>query len=295
MLRGECHARRRHAPGLTALLDLVLVTDSRPLGSSARGELDPLLAAFARRGVRARLGAWDDAAFDWSSVGLAVLRTPWNYHHDCGAFLAWARRVPRLLNPPHVVAWNAHKTYLRDLAARGVETVPTEWIDRDGPLDELLARRGWDEAVLKPAVAAGSWRTKRFRSGEAPQALLTEILSAGTAMLQPYLASVETTRERSLVFFGGELSHAVKRHPPLSTGLHGGELVGAEPDELALARRVLATLPPSPYARVDLARDPRGRPCLMELELIEPSFFLDLAPGAADRFVDAVLRTAGAG
>ena len=198
--------------------------------------------------------------------------------------------MPRLLNPPEVVAWNAHKTYLPDLAARGIETLPTEWVERDGPLDELLARRGWDEAVLKPAVACGSWRTKRFRRGEAPQALLTEILSAGTAMLQPYLPSVETTRERSLVYFGAELSHAVRRHPPLSTGLHGGELVGTEPDELALARRVLATRAPLPYARVDLVRDPRGRPCLMELELIEPSFFLDLAPAAADRFADAVLR-----
>lgn len=92
------------------MLDLVLVTDSRPLGPGARSELDPLLAAFSRRGVRARLGAWDDPAFDWASVGVAVLRTTWNYHHH--------------------------------------ETVPTEWIQGSCALDDLLARRGWDEAVL---------------------------------------------------------------------------------------------------------------------------------------------------
>jgi hypothetical protein len=155
----------------------------------------------------------------------------------------------------------------------------------------VLERRGWKEAVLKPAVSGGSFRTLRFDGTGASkaQALLDEILTESSAMLQPYLASVETSRERSLVFFGGKLSHVVKRHPPLSTGLHGGDLVPAQSDELELADRALDGLGSPLYARVDVARDEKGLPCLMELELIEPAFFLDVCPEAADRFVDATL------
>ena len=272
--------------------DLVLVTDARPFADDVKHELAQVVPALERRGLRVRTGGWDDPAFDWSAVELAVLRTPWNYHRHVGAFLAWTKRVPRLLNPPDVVAWNAVKTYLRDLSARGIPTVPTEWLDREVPLDDVLAQRGWKEAVLKPAVSAGSFRTKRFTRGAAPQALLEEILTEGTAMLQPYLPSVESSGERSIVFFAGELSHVVKRHPPLSTGLHGGLSVPAEPDELELAQRILSTQPPLLYARVDLARDATGAPVLMELELIEPSLFLETSPDSADRYADAVLRAA---
>jgi hypothetical protein len=44
------------------------------------------------------------------------------------------------------------------------------------------------------------------------------------------------------------------------------------------------------YGRVDIARDPAGRPVLMELELTEPSLFFRTAPGAAERFVEGLLR-----
>jgi len=270
------------------MYSITLVTDARPFAEDVKQELAPLPAAFASRGVTLRTAAWDDPAVDWAQVPLAVLRTPWNYHRHVDAFLAWTKRVPRLFNPPGVVAWNAVKTYLRDLEQRGVPVVPTEWLTAETSLDEVLERRGWSEAVLKPAVSAGSFRTRRFRRGEAPQALLSEILKETTAMLQPYLPAVETSGEKSLVYFGGELSHAVRRHPPLSTGLHGGVPVTPEADELAVAKAALATQPPLLYARVDVARDPAGAVRLMELELIEPSFFLETSPGSADRFVEAV-------
>jgi hypothetical protein len=45
------------------------------------------------------------------------------------------------------------------------------------------------------------------------------------------------------------------------------------------------------YARVDLVHTDRG-PTLMELELIEPDLFFRLAPDAAGRMADALLRRA---
>jgi hypothetical protein len=43
------------------------------------------------------------------------------------------------------------------------------------------------------------------------------------------------------------------------------------------------------YARVDLIRDPEDAPCVLELELTEPSVFLLHAAGAAERFARAIL------
>ena len=58
------------------------------------------------------------------------------------------------------------------------------------------------------------------------------------------------------------------------------------------AHAVLAALPGGPlaYARVDLIRAADGSPCLLELELTEPSLFFLHAEGSADRFAAALLR-----
>jgi len=70
----------------------------------------------------------------------------------------------------------------------------------------------------------------------------------------------------------GELTHAVRKSARFAGDPEGITPVPIADDEAALALRVLAAAPgPFMYARVDLARDEGGRPCLMELELIEPS------------------------
>jgi hypothetical protein len=43
------------------------------------------------------------------------------------------------------------------------------------------------------------------------------------------------------------------------------------------------------YARVDVLRDGAGEPSVLELELIEPSLFLDYAPGSAQALARAIV------
>jgi len=50
---------------------------------------------------------------------------------------------------------------------------------------------------------------------------------------------------------------------------------------------------PLAYARVDMARGADGQPLLMELEIVEPSLYLDRAPDRASTLVDAVCRQGG--
>ena len=99
-------------------------------------------------------------------------------------------------------------------------------------------------------------------------------------------------------------SHAIRKGPllkrdegPTEKLFAPEEIMARVPgeDEMALAQQVIATLPalfrldgPLAYARIDLLRDEDGRPCLLELELTEPSLFFNYADGAAQRFVSAL-------
>ena len=76
------------------MTDIVLVSlaDARQFHDGIATEIEPLVAAFARRGTPVRVAGWDDPSFDWSHTGLAVLRSTWNYHRHLERFLAWALR-----------------------------------------------------------------------------------------------------------------------------------------------------------------------------------------------------------
>jgi glutathione synthase/RimK-type ligase-like ATP-grasp enzyme len=268
-------------------------------------ELDPddrgLADSLRRRGVEVVPAVWSDRSVRWSGLDVAVVRSTWDYHRHHAEFLAWVDRagaVVRLLNAPETLRWNSDKRYLRDLAARGIAIPPTVWGSEIGSVTETLRERGWRRAVLKPAVSASAERTFLLRAEEADrnEATLRTLRSAGEVLLQPYLPAVEAPGERSLVFLGGAYSHAVLRAAKLSpqAAVRDGEPTTPRPEELALARRAVASVDPPPlYARVDVVNDLDGRPCVAELELIEPLLYLATAPGAADRLAEALLRRAG--
>jgi glutathione synthase/RimK-type ligase-like ATP-grasp enzyme len=268
---------------------------------------EKLLAdALAARGLKAGPVIWDEPTVDWSRFRLALIRTAWDSDARRDEFVAWADRAGALCplwNPPEVLRWNTHKGYLRELEARGVPTVPTAWLTRGSKQDvkALLAERGWTDAVVKPAVSAGARDTLRVRRPEdlpVAQALVERILPSKDMMVQPYLASVEGYGERSILFLGGEHTHAIKRPPALS-GNPGYDATAAEPtpsaeDERAFARQVIAATGfELLYARVDVARDEQGALRLMELEITEPNLFLRQGgPRAVECLADAIVHKA---
>jgi hypothetical protein len=289
-------------------VDVALAVDSAHL------DLDPddrpLAAALRGRGLRTAVAAWDDPGFAWDRARLVLLRNPWDYFHRPAAFLDWAGRVAaatRLWNPLPAVRWNLHKGYLAELAERGAPVVPTVVLPRTGPpgdgpggalLHDLLADRGWERAVVKPAISADSWETKVVPLDEAArgQRELDRLRSERDVLVQPFLPSVETTGERCLVFLDGVFSHAVRKNSLTRGGRWAGEPEGrpveATADELEAARTVLAAAGFADllYARVDLVRDGDGRPLLLELELIEPTLFLADHPAGLARLLDALER-----
>lgn len=261
--------------------------------------------------------AWDDPTVSWSRYDAVVLRSTWNYTERLPAFLAWCERVDRvstLLNPLPVVRWNTDKHYLADLAAAGMPVVPSVFVEiHEEPLpalqDFLAMHADNGEFVVKPAVGAGSRDTQRYSRDQEFAAAnhIGRLLDAGrSALLQPYLPSVDRDGETALMVFDGSFSHAIRKGPLLhadsgaADALFAREAIRARSpgdDELALARHVLAAMTkilgfpsPLPYARVDLIRDTTGAPRLLELELCEPSLFFTHGADSAACFVDAVKR-----
>jgi glutathione synthase/RimK-type ligase-like ATP-grasp enzyme len=272
------------------------------------GDDQLVLAPLARQGIRATPIAWDDPAIEWGSYDALVVRSTWNYHTSAGAFRAWIDRVDALgvptWNPPAILRWNASKTYLRDLASAGVDIVPTRWIDRGctATLPDLLDGAGWHAAVIKPAVSASAYETWRVdRSDLTPddESRFARLGAAGDVMVQPFLTELARDGEWSLVFIGGEYSHAVLKRPRAGDFRvqheHGGSAEPRTPaaPTLATARATLARVPGEwLYARVD-GVEINGRFVLVELEMLEPSLFLGADDEAAERFAAAIARRIG--
>jgi len=269
---------------------------------AALPDLDPdeqlLLEPLRALGVDAQAAVWDDPAVDWSAFDLVIIRSTWDYTARRDAFLAWARSVPRIVNPADIVAWNTDKHYLADLSAAGVPVVPTDWIEPG----QTVALPAGGRHVLKPAVGAGSVDAALFDMKAAHEAELARshadrLHGAGqTVMVQPYLELIEEQGEAALIFFGTEFSHAVTKGAMLGDerelvdGLYKAEVITprrASASELAVAGAALAAVPRGSqllvYARVDLVPGPGGEPLVIELELTEPSLFLGTAPGSAER------------
>ncbi len=264
-----------------------------------------LLAALRAAGHSAAAMAWDDPDARFDAIDACVLRSTWNYYRKAGEFAAWIDTVAsktRLFNPPHVVHWNMHKGYLRDLERGGAPIVPTEFVSHGGKLDlaGLMSERGWSTVVVKPSVSAGSFRTHRFTSRQAAEAqqTLDRLSAERDAMIQPFLPAVETEGERSLIWIDGDFTHAIHKHPRFAGQEESVELAEFNAGLRTAGERVIdavrrASVFPITellYGRVDLMPGPGGEWLLSEFEVIEPSLFFLEFPPALGRFVRAVSR-----
>ena len=294
-------------------------------GSTARGEIavvtydarpemtddDRLLAdTLSERGLVVHAVPWSDPLARWSTYDAVVVRSCWDYFLREREFHCWLDQLDadraRVHNETRILRWNADKSYLRDLAARGVHVIPTVWVERGGAPSLASLRRdtGWSELVVKPTVSGGAHRTWRATPAGAPSddVRLAAMADDGAVMVQPLLEEIERDGEWSLVFFAGRYSHAVLKRP--RTGdfrvqrEHGGTLDSVQPTAAAIAagERVIAAVSvaaqPPLYARVD-GCIVGGELVLMELEVLEPELFLRCAPDAAGHLADALLARLG--
>lgn len=285
------------------MTDIVILTpnpDDPSFAGQWPGVLERLVTVLAEGGLTARPEAWTDhidSADGLAGADLVMPLVAWGYHRDhtrwMQACATWQAAGVRMLNPTSVLAWNSDKSYLERLGEAGIPIPATIWSEQITPqqVADAFDALGADELVVKPRVSGGGWQTTRLKRGET----LTEA-PHGPALIQPFIAALETEGELSLLFFGGRFSHAVRKRPragEFRIQVQFGGLYAPEPDPdpvaLALAERVLATVDEDLlYARIDLARGADGQWLLMEAELIEPDFYLNHAPDGGRAFATAV-------
>lgn len=293
---------------MTTSIDFTFVTCSK----LSKGDPDDLLALdiLRHKGFSCAVVDWQNADFAYDKSKLTVLRSTWDYHLHLAAFVRWLSEVSKvttLLNGVELVQNNLDKKYLLNLASRGIAVCPTVYIEPSQKIDSADLKHYLSKLdlsldsrlIIKPAVGLSTYGVKKFDTKVdtfADQALLhlRDLLSHSAVLLQPYLPLVETYGERALIFIDGKYSHAIAKRAfqVLAVAGQAGEETKLATDlEIEFGYKVLATLPETPlYARVDIVGDGQKQILLLELELTEPSLYLSMAEGSANRFADALVR-----
>jgi glutathione synthase/RimK-type ligase-like ATP-grasp enzyme len=271
-----------------------------------------IIEALASSGVHAQTISWDDPEVSWTSFDAVVIRSTWDYARRRDEFLAWADHVDgRLHNAPALVRWNSDKRYLGELSEAGHRVVDTVFV---APGDDMPKLDG--EVVVKPNVSAGGRDTGRFRPAVHDQArsLIEAIQASGrVAMVQVYQPAVDTIGETAVLCIDGQPVHTLRKlavlRPdevaPVRDDAVGAAEIMYDPGlvtptevtdaELAYAQDLVAWVADRfdympLYARVDLIPGNDGEPTLMELEAIEPNFYLDQVPSTTDVVANAIIR-----
>jgi len=264
---------------------------------------DPQAEALRQRGATVDPVEWTSDA-DFAAYDLVLPLIGWGYHQQFTRWQAVLDRFERdnirIANPVPVLRWNGDKSYLAELHSKGVSTVPSLAFEA---LDESAlerAREAFDSAelVVKPLVSASAHGTFRVGPGDA----FPEQVRGWRMLVQPWLKDIVNSGEYSLIFFGGEFSHAVSKVPrpgEFRVQPEYGGIIGPcapPPGSVELGKAALAASPAATtYARVDIVVGNDGQLQVIELELIEPALFMGDVPDAGPRFADAVLSAAKAG
>lgn len=265
-----------------------------------RWAFDAEADALRARGHSVDSVPWTDER-ELSSYDLVLPLVVWGYHLQYADWLRFLDGVQTermdIVNPPELLRWNSDKAYLKELAAKGVPTVETIEVEQlcEAELEQAAEVFGTAELVVKPPVSASATGTHRIRVGDE----IPESERGQRMMIQPFLRSIATEGEYAVILFDGAYSHTVVKRPKsgdFRVQPHlGGMTEPCDPPEgsIELAEWALAAAPANAvYARVDIVRGNDGELQIMELELIEPALFLDVAPHGEQAFANAVIAAA---
>ena len=147
------------------------------------------------------------------------------------------------------------------------------------------------QVLVKPAVGASSSDCMVFDSHDL-QSILSHVknllqISQDMVLVQPFSNSVTVQGEYSLMLWDGKPSHGVRKIPSSCSfefrvqEEHGGtnQLWHDPPEQVVQMSLQACQCAPGGwhYARCDFLNDEKLGWCLIELEMLEPSFYLEFA------------------
>ena len=233
---------------------------------------------------------WNDKSIAWESFDAAVIRSAWDYVPVRDEFLQFAKNVEtktKLFNSYDVMRWNTDKKYLSNLENKGVPIIPTKFASN---IDEAMPAVSWafgiaEAIAIKPTVGAGARLAGKATTEAEAIEFVKRILEAKrTAIIQPYISSVDDEGEKAIIVINGEISHVAKKVPALTKGGHGDaagqlEITSEIRDIVKTISNAVSEWDDLLFARVDVVRMGE-KLVLMELELTEPWLFMQFRPEA---------------
>lgn len=246
--------------------------------------------------------SWRKQFVNWDDYSAVIVRSTWDYQSDPNNFLRVLEEInnssAHLENNISILKWNMNKRYLYDLEKMGVRIVNTLWqksFNQDNA-EKYFDYLNVNEIIIKPNISACAENTFRLDKDNFTMELnsLQSVFANRDFMVQPFMNSITEEGEYSLLFFNGKYSHTNLKKPKANDfrvqAEHGGMFTNVKPDEKLLncATDIINKINPTPlYGRVDLVRTKDDDFALMELELIEPSLYLQIDEEAPNRFAKA--------
>ena len=245
--------------------------------------------------------SWRNKNIIWSDYDAVIVRSTWDYQNDSENFVGVLEKIndiSHLENDLDLMIWNMNKNYLFDLEQKGVKIVDTIWEKSFNPdlANEYFAKLKTDEIIIKPNISANADNTFRLTKEKLKDNLkvLEKTFNDREFMVQPFLNCIIEEGEYSLFFFNGKFSHSVLKKPKENDFRvqeeHGGDIqpFKVSSELIMVAEDIINKLSTIPlYGRVDLVRNNQSKFALIELELIEPSLYLNKDDQSPFRFVKA--------
>lgn len=242
---------------------------------------------------------WMDDEVKWEEADLVIIRSTWNYQRHFEKFLLWIKKLESkttILNSSEVIRWNASKVYLKELQNMGYPIVPTVFTsDFETGVKACKMAMVKGEIIIKPAISASADLTYRVTDEKFLPSLVAKILERGELLIQPYLNSIETDGEVSLIYFNKKYSHALVKTPMAGDfrvqSEFGGGVERFTPSEalIQIGENALKDLPFNLfYARVDLV-EWKSNPMIGEIELIEPELFFRCSEDSVQNALSALV------
>ena len=264
-----------------------------------------LIKPMKKKGWDCIMVPWDDRNVSWDSFDLAIIRSTWDYQNRLEDFIKVLQKINQstciLQNSLELVEWNMDKSYLFDLFEKNIEIVPSLLHKnyKESYIMDSFTLFSEDQLVIKPTISANADDTYVINKKNLSlmSASLEKKFSNKSYIIQPYIENIRKEGEYSLIFLGEEHSHTLLKTPKKGDFRvqeeHGGTLQLINETEeriLKTAKKVMKSLPfESLYARVDLVRKDNSF-LLMEVEVIEPSLYFNIALKSASHFARIVSR-----
>ena len=262
-----------------------------------------MLPYLEKMGIELQFIPWKQTN-TWEKADIAIIRSTWDYHLMPDTFAKHLKSGQHsslcFHNDLSLIRWNMDKHYLLDLEKRGIPIVPTVFLtgkEVSERLDSLFHAWNTDFLVVKPTISASAYMTRLIsrQNIERVRDEFPDQHGDSQWMVQPFMKSIQSEGEFSLIYFNGYISHTVLKIPAkidfrVQEELGGrNQLVGNQVEFTKLGERLIERLPILPlYARIDIVRDNDGNMVVMEAELIEPSLFLKAYPPAIVHFAEAI-------